>query len=116
MTLEDRLSQLIAPPRGDFLVETGVALGLAISGVLELGASIARRADRAASESSATLLVDAGLAITMDGRVGPVWPFLRVDLLAAVVRPAYLVGDSLAFEAPAVRASLTLGVLFSPEP
>jgi len=92
------------------------AFGLAISGVLELGASIARRADRAASESSATLLLDAGLAITMDGRVGPVWPFLRVDLVAAVVRPAYLVGDSLAFEAPPVRATLTLGVLFSPGP
>jgi len=95
---------------------TDGAFGLGVAGVLELGASLARRSDRGVGDASATALADAGLAITMDGRFGPVWPFLRVDLLVALLRPAYLVGDSLAFEAPAVRASLTVGVLFSPEP
>ena len=94
----------------------GEDVGVSVTGVVEGGASISRGLGIVEARDVTSGVLDVGLAATMDGRVGLVTWFFRVDVLAALVRPTYLVGDYLAFEAPPLRGSLSVGALVSPGP
>ncbi len=92
----------------------GDDIGVTVTGVIEVGAAISRGVGIAEPSDVASAVLDGGLAVAMDGRVGPVTWFLRLDLLFAIAQPVYLVGDYAAFEAPPLRGSLSVGALVSP--
>lgn len=89
-------------------------VGALVSAVLEVGVASARGQGVEGASDVTAGIVDAGVAIGLDARIGPTSVFLRTDLLLALVRPSYLVGDAVAFEVPALRAALSVGVLFWP--
>jgi hypothetical protein len=80
-------------------------IGVLLAGVLETGFTLSRGVGVQRPEDVAAGLFDLGAAVTMEGRAGPFSLFVRVDLLACVVRPAYLVGEHVAFEGPALRGA-----------
>jgi hypothetical protein len=88
----------------------GDALALVPAAVLEVGAAVARGLDVARPRTEAAPTVDVGLALTGQAEVGALRFFLRLDLLLAAVRPAYLVGEGEVFQAPPVRGTGTLGL------
>ncbi len=89
-------------------------IGVVLAAVLETGFTLSRGLGVERPEDVATGLFDLGGAVTMEGRAGPFSLFARVDLLVCTVRPAYLVGDHVAFEGPALRGGVSLGALVSP--
>lgn len=89
-------------------------VGVVLAGVLETGFTLSRGLGVERPEDVAAGLFDLGAAVTMEGRAGPFSLFVRVDLLACAVRPAYLVGEHVAFEGPALRGGVSLGALVSP--
>lgn len=93
----------------------GEEVGVSATGVIEVGASISRGIGLAEPVDVTSALADVGLAVAMDGRLGPVTLFVRFDFLVALVQPTYLVGEFLAFEGPPLRGSLSLGALVGTE-
>ena len=89
-------------------------IGVLLAGVLEAGLTVSRGLGVERPEDVVAGLFDVGAAVTMEGRAGPFSLFARIDLLVAAVRPAYLVGEHVAFEGPALRGGLSLGALVSP--